>query len=52
MLQLEDTLRDALGEDWRNKFISFEDKPFAAASIGQVSTAVLAIHCERPHLGA
>lgn len=25
-----------LGEDWQDKFEQFDDKPFAAASIGQV----------------
>ena len=30
-----------LGEDWKEKFSSFEMKPFAAASIGQVHQAVL-----------
>ena len=29
------------GEDWKEKFSSFEVKPFAAASIGQVHQAVL-----------
>ncbi len=29
-----------LGEDWRSRFISFEDTPAAAASIGQVHQAV------------
>ena len=29
-----------LGEDWRERFESFEDKPAAAASIGQVHKAV------------
>ena len=30
-----------LGWDWRSRFESFEDKPFAAASIGQVHKGVL-----------
>ncbi len=30
-----------LGEDWRDKFESIEEEPFAAASIGQVHKAVL-----------
>ena len=29
-----------LGEDWRSQFISFDDRPAAAASIGQVHRAV------------
>lgn len=29
-----------LGWDWRDKFELFDDKPFAAASIGQVHKAV------------
>ena len=32
-------LKDELGDDWRSKVASFEDKPFAAASIGQVHLA-------------
>lgn len=31
-----------LGSDWRDLFSSFEEKPFAAASIGQVHRATLA----------
>uniref|UniRef100_A0A671TM96 Coenzyme Q8B n=1 Tax=Sparus aurata TaxID=8175 RepID=A0A671TM96_SPAAU len=34
-------LEEELGPGWREKLSSFEDKPFAAASIGQVHHAVL-----------
>ncbi|MEU4836185.1 AarF/UbiB family protein [Streptosporangium sp. NPDC023615] len=33
-------LIEQLGDDWRENFLSFEDKPTAAASIGQVHKAV------------
>lgn len=34
--QVERVMNTQLGPDWRQKFKSFDDKPFAAASIGQV----------------
>ncbi|KAK6621378.1 hypothetical protein RUM43_011684 [Polyplax serrata] len=34
--QVESVLQSELGIDWRNKLDYFEEKPFAAASIGQV----------------
>lgn len=39
--QVEKVMQEALGSDWRSKYASFEDKPFAAASIGQVSENLL-----------
>ncbi|KAJ8280245.1 hypothetical protein GJAV_G00052260 [Gymnothorax javanicus] len=39
--QMKKVLEQELGPDWRDKFASFEEKPFAAASIGQVHQAVL-----------
>ena len=39
MYQLESTMVKEFGDNWRSdKFAEFEDKPFAAASIGQVSS--------------
>ena len=34
-------MRKELGDDWKSKLGSFEIKPFAAASIGQVHAATL-----------
>jgi aarF domain-containing kinase len=39
--QLQQQLESELGTDWRTKFHSFELRPFAAASIGQVHRATL-----------
>lgn len=39
--QIEKVLGSELGHDWRNKLAFFEDKPFAAASIGQVHHGIL-----------
>ncbi|XP_069156096.1 atypical kinase COQ8B, mitochondrial [Procambarus clarkii] len=39
--QLEKVIAEQLGQDWRSKIASFEEKPFAAASIGQVHLATL-----------
>ncbi|XP_017290864.1 atypical kinase COQ8B, mitochondrial [Kryptolebias marmoratus] len=39
--QMVKVLQEDLGPDWREKLSSFEDKPFAAASIGQVHHGVL-----------
>uniref|UniRef100_A0A667XY48 Coenzyme Q8B n=1 Tax=Myripristis murdjan TaxID=586833 RepID=A0A667XY48_9TELE len=39
--QMNKVLDEELGAKWREKLSSFEDKPFAAASIGQVHHGVL-----------
>ncbi|KAL6442096.1 hypothetical protein ACFW04_002424 [Cataglyphis niger] len=39
--QVEKVLSSELGHDWRNKLAFFEEKPFAAASIGQVHHGIL-----------
>lgn len=39
--QVHRQMRDAFGDDWRDKFQEFDDKPFACASIGQVHKATL-----------
>ncbi|XP_076680030.1 ubiquinone biosynthesis protein COQ8, mitochondrial isoform X1 [Andrena cerasifolii] len=39
--QIEKVLISELGHDWRSKVATFENRPFAAASIGQVHHATL-----------
>ncbi len=34
--QVEKVMKSQFGRDWRSKFATFVEKPFAAASIGQV----------------
>ncbi|EJD05228.1 ABC1-domain-containing protein [Fomitiporia mediterranea MF3/22] len=42
--QMERVMSDALGPSWSSNFASFDPIPFAAASLGQVHSAVLAAH--------
>lgn len=39
--QLLEAIKNAYGENWKDKFLSFNLNPVAAASIGQVHEAVL-----------
>ncbi|XP_060607544.1 atypical kinase COQ8B, mitochondrial-like [Ruditapes philippinarum] len=39
--QMERVMKKEFGSDWKSKLASFEEKPFAAASIGQVHKGVL-----------
>lgn len=41
--QVHRQLRLDLGSNWKNLFADFEDKPFAAASIGQVAAGFTCI---------
>lgn len=41
MYQLDSVLTEELGSDWREKLETFEDLPFAAASIGEVHRATV-----------
>ncbi|KAL5496170.1 hypothetical protein ACEPAH_3087 [Sanghuangporus vaninii] len=42
--QMERVMSNSLGSSWESNFASFDRVPFAAASLGQVHSAVLAAH--------
>uniref|UniRef100_A0A4W5R619 Coenzyme Q8B n=1 Tax=Hucho hucho TaxID=62062 RepID=A0A4W5R619_9TELE len=46
--QMTKVLEEELGAGWREKLSSFEDKPFAAASIGQVHHGMLSLLADDP----
>ncbi|CAH7669575.1 ABC1 family-domain-containing protein [Phakopsora pachyrhizi] len=48
--QTESVLKKELGNDWRGRFQSFSQVPFAAASIGQVHRATIEKHSEQIEL--
>lgn len=49
--QMEKVMRQDFGPDWRQSFDSFDDVPFASASIGQVHAATLSARSTSPLAG-
>lgn len=49
--QMEKVMREDLGSEWRTSFSSFNDVPFASASIGQVHAATLSTDHPSPLAG-
>lgn len=45
--QVDKQMTKELGSDWRSRFAEFDEKPFAAASIGQVIFAICCNYCFR-----